>query len=81
MPNIFILAATENVHYSKLTNNSSHARKLIVNSGALDSVLSIVEQYNKLVKEIPVPSSFVFLKELTRDYTTNLLDSMNVVPK
>ncbi len=81
MPNIFILAATEHTSYSKILKNQDHARKLIVGNGALDSVLSIIEQYNKLVKEIPVPQNFAFLKHLSRDYTNKLLGTLNVIPK
>lgn len=81
MPNVFILAATEHMPYSKILKNQDHARKLIVGNGALDSVLSIIEQYDKLVKEIPVPQNFAFLKHLSRDYVNTLLGTLNVIPK
>jgi hypothetical protein len=81
MPNIFVLAATEHISYSKILKNQGHARKLIVGNGALDSVLSIIEQYNKLIKDIPVPQNFAFLKHLSRDYADKLLSMLNVVPK
>jgi hypothetical protein len=81
MPNVFIMAATEHMPYSKILKNQDHARKLIVGNGALDSVLSIIEQYDKLVKEIPVPQNFAFLKHLSRDYVNTLLGTLNVIPK
>jgi hypothetical protein len=79
MPNVFILAATEYTIFSRIKKNPSHARKLIACSGAVDSVLSIVEQYNKLVKDIPVPSNFAFLKHLSTDYTDRLLRTLGVL--
>lgn len=79
MPNVFILAATEHTVFSKIMKNPSHARKLIVCSGAVDSVLSIVEQYNKLVKDMPVPQSYAFLKHLSRDYTDRLLRTLGIL--
>lgn len=79
MPNIFILAATEQTIYSKIQKNSSHARKLIACGGAADQVLSIIDQYNKLVKDITVPQNFAFLKHLSQDYTDRLLMAMGIV--
>jgi hypothetical protein len=79
MPNIFILAATEHTLISKIMKNPSHARKLIVCSGAVDSVLSIVEQYNKLIKDISVPQSYMFLKQLSKDYTDRLLRTLGIL--
>lgn len=76
MPNVFILAATEHISYSKLVKDQSDARKLIVNCGAVESVLSIVEQYNKLINDIPVPQSYMFLKQLSKDYTDRLLRTL-----
>ncbi|SRR5581483_3250478 len=81
MPNIFILASTEHVPFAKILKNPSQARKLTAGNGALDAILSIVEQYNKLVTGIQVPQNFAFLKHLTRDYTNKLLDTLNVIPK
>jgi len=81
MPNIFIMAATEHTAYSKILKNRNHCRKLIANNGTLDSVLSIVEQYNNLVKDISVPQNFAFLKHLSRDYANKLLVTLNVIPK
>lgn len=72
MPNTFILAATERVIFSQIRKNPAQARKLIMCSGAVDVVLSLVKQYNTLVKEIDVPQNFAFLKILTREYTDKL---------
>jgi hypothetical protein len=79
MPNVFILAATEYTLFSKIKKNPNHARKLIVSSGAVDSVLSIVDQYNKLIKDITVSHNFVFLKHLSRDYTDRLLRTLGIL--
>jgi len=79
MPNVFILAATEHILFSKILKNPSHARKLIVCSGAIDSILLMIEQYNKLVKEITIPQSYAFLKHLSKDYTDRLLRTLGVL--
>jgi hypothetical protein len=79
MPNIFILATTEHISFSKILKNPSHARELVASNGAVDSVLSLVEQYNKMTKEVTVPQNFAFLKYLSRDYTDRLLTAMDVL--
>jgi hypothetical protein len=78
MPNVFILAATEHTLFSKILKNPGHARKIIALGGAVDSVLSIVEQYNRLVKDIQVPQSYAFLKQLTKEYTDRLLQTLGM---
>jgi hypothetical protein len=80
MPNIFILASTEHVPFSKILKNPSHARKLITNNGGAESILSLVVHYNKMIKEVTVPQNFAFLKYLSREYTNRLLKAMDVLP-
>jgi hypothetical protein len=79
MPNIFLLAATEHTVFSRILKNPNQARKLIACSGAVDSVLSLVEHYNKLIKDIPVSPDFAFLKSLSQDYTDRLLRMLGVL--
>jgi hypothetical protein len=79
MPNVFILAATEHILFSKILKDPDHARKLIVCSGAVDSVLLLVERYNKLIKEITVPQDYMFLKQLSKDYTDKLLRTIGIL--
>jgi hypothetical protein len=81
MPNVFILAATERTIFSKILKNPSHARKLIVCSGAMDSVLRLVDQYNRMIKEITLPQNFAFLKYLSKGYTDRLLTALDVLPR
>ena len=79
MPNVFLLAASEHVPFSKLVNDTSHARKLIMtNDGVLDSILSLIQQYSEHIREIGVPPNYVFLKHLSRDYTNSLLRTLGV---
>jgi len=81
MPNIFILAATEHIPYSKILKNRGHCRKLIACDDTLDSILVLIEQYSKLINGISVPQNFAFLKHLSRDYTNKLLAMLDVIPK
>lgn len=79
MPNIFILASTNYLPYSKLIKDKSQGRTMIMNnSTTVNSILSLVEQYNHLIREIGVPSNFAFLKQLSRDYTDRLLRTIGV---
>ena len=79
MPNIFILATTDHISYSKILKNPSHARKLVATNGALDSILSLVEQYDKMIKDVTVPDNFAFLKYLSKDYTERLLRTLGIL--
>jgi hypothetical protein len=78
MPNIFILAATEYGLTSKLMKNPNQARKLVLYSGAVNSVISIIEHYNMLVNDISVPQSYLFLKDLSKDYINRLLSILSI---
>lgn len=79
MPNIFVLAATEHIILSKILENPGQAKKIIIGSGAVDSVLSLVEQYNKMIKDVTIPQNFAFLKYLSKDYTDRLLRTLGVL--
>lgn len=79
MPSVFILAATEHTLFSKIKKNPSHGRKLIVCGSAVDQILSLVDQYNKMIKDIAVPNNFVFLKHLSSDYTDRLLRTLGIL--
>lgn len=79
MPNVFVLAASEHLPFSKIVKDTTHARKLIMsNDVAVNSILSLIQQYDGLVREIGVPLNFAFLKRLTRDYTDSLLRALGV---
>lgn len=79
MPNVFLLAASEHIPFSKLVHDTNNARKLIIsNDGVVDSVLSLIHQYTELTREIGIPSNFAFLKHLSRDYTDSLLKTLGV---
>lgn len=79
MPNVFILAATEYILFSKIRKNPTHTRKLIACSGAVESVLTIVDLYNELIRDISVPHNYAFLKNLSKDYTDRLLRTLGVL--
>lgn len=81
MPNIFVLATTEHVPFSRILKNPSHARNLIAGNGAVDSILTLVEHYNKMIKEVTIPQNFAFLKYMSKDYTDKLLRAMEVLPR
>ena len=77
MPNIFILASTDYLPFPKLLEDRSLGRKMILNnSTGINSILSLIEQYGDLIREIRVPSNFAFLKQLSRDYIDRLLRTL-----
>jgi len=79
MPNIFILATLADIPLTKITRNRSHSRKLIVSNGIPSSVISIIKQYDKLVQGISIPTDFLTLKHLSRDYSSSLLLTLNAM--
>ncbi len=82
MPIVFLLAASEHVPFPKLANDKNHARNMIIsNDRVIDSILTLIQQYNELTREIGIPSTFAFLKLLSRDYTDSLLKTLCVQRK
>jgi hypothetical protein len=81
MPNVFVLATTEHTPFSKILKNPSQARKIIASNGAANTILSLVDNYNRMIKDVNVPQNFAFLKYLTNDYTNKLLKAMDVLPR
>jgi hypothetical protein len=81
MPNIFVMASTEHIPFSRIVKNPNHARKLVASNGVADSILSLVEDYNKMIKDVTLPQNFAFLKYLSRDYMNRVLEAINVLPR
>ena len=79
MPSIFLLASTESILFSKIQKDPNLARKLVVGSDAVDRILSIVDQYNKMIKDISIPVHYTFLKNLSKDYTDRLLRALGIL--
>lgn len=80
MPNMFILAATEIIPFSKILKNRGHTRKLVIGNEPLYSIVLLVEEYRAMVRDITLPPNFIFLKYLTNEYADRMLRALNVLP-
>ena len=67
MPNVFVMAAIENVPY-KIIKNSNDARIRTIILDSLDSsrssIIRLVNEYHVSIKSISIPANLVFLKLL-----------------
>jgi hypothetical protein len=75
MPNVFVMAAIENVPY-KIIKNSSDARIRTIILDSLDSsrssIIRLVNEYHLSIKSISIPANLVFLKLLFNHHADTL---------
>jgi hypothetical protein len=75
MPNVFVMAAIENVPY-KIIKNSSDARIRTIILDSLDSsrssIIKLVNEYHLSIKSISIPANLVFLKLLFNHHADTL---------
>jgi hypothetical protein len=75
MPNVFVMAAIENVPY-KIIKNSSDARIRTIILDSLDSsrssIIRLVNEYHLSIKSISIPVNLVFLKLLFNHHADTL---------
>jgi hypothetical protein len=75
MPNVFVMAAIENVPY-KIIKNSSDPRIRTIILDSLDSsrssIIRLVNEYHLSIKSISIPANLVFLKLLFNHHADTL---------
>ena len=75
MPNVFVMAAIENVPY-KIIKNSNDARIRTIILDSLDSsrssIIRLVNEYHVSIKSISIPANLVFLKLLFNHHADTL---------
>jgi hypothetical protein len=80
MPNVFVMAAIENVPY-KIIKNSSDARIRTIILDSLDSsrssIIRLVNEYHLSIKSISIPANLVFLKLLFNHHADTLREEIS----
>jgi hypothetical protein len=76
MPNIFILAATKHIAFEKLRKYPDEIRNAVVESGAVNEILSIISDCREAAQNINLPPAYTFLKSLTQTYADTLIDTL-----
>jgi hypothetical protein len=75
MPNIFVMAAVNNVPYHKIKDSGPEMIRKVVLTGIHSSggpIGKLVREIHDLSKGVPVPHSFGFLKSLSNRYAETL---------
>ena len=75
MPNIFVMAAVDNIPYNKI-KKSRHAviRKVVLNrtNSSRGPVIRLVNELQASSRSVSIPDNFAFLKSLSDRYADNL---------
>jgi hypothetical protein len=80
MPNIFVMAATENVPYKIIKKyNVTRIRNAILNSleSSKSPITRLVEEYHRSIRSISIPSNLVFIKLLTHHHADTLRQTIS----
>ena len=73
MPNIFVMAAVNNIPYDRIKKSNHNAiRKLILNGTTSGLFVRFIDELQALSKSISIPENFAFLKFLSDRYADNL---------
>ena len=73
MPNIFVMAAVNNIPYDRIKKSDHNAiRKLILNGTTSGLFVRLINELQALSKSISIPENFTFLKFLSECYANNL---------
>jgi len=75
MPNVFVMAAIENVPYKIIKNsNDARIRNIILDSldSSRSSIIRLVNEYHLSIKSISIPANLVFLKLLFNHHADTL---------
>jgi hypothetical protein len=75
MPNVFVMAAIENVPYKIIKNsNDARIRTIILDSSdsSRSSIIRLVNEYHLSIKSISIPVNLVFLKLLFNHHADTL---------
>ena len=75
MPNIFVMAAIEDISYRRIKNSShERVRNIIVDGSdsSRASIIRLVNEYQASIRNISIPDNLVFLKSLSDHYADTL---------
>jgi hypothetical protein len=75
MPNVFVMAAVEDIPYHRIKNSSQERiRNIVLDSAdsSRASIIRLVNEYQAVIRNISIPDNLVFLKSLS-DYHADTL--------
>jgi hypothetical protein len=75
MPNVFVMAAVEDIPYNRIKNSSHERIRNIVldrSDSSSASIVRLVNEYQASVRNISIPNNLVFLKSLSEHYADML---------
>lgn len=85
MPNIFVMAAGNEIPYSRIKKfRRDKVRKVVLREGANKSVeliTNLVNETHASTKSISIPINFAFLKSLSDRYANVLRRNISLIPK
>ena len=79
MPNVFVMAAVEDIPY-QIIKNSSHERmrNIILNgTDSRASIVRLVDEYQSSIRNISIPQNLIFLKSLSDRYAESLRETIS----
>jgi len=68
LPNVFIMAAIEEIPFKELELHSREIRRVIARTQSYSKITNLVRDYAKCAQGIEVPREYEFLKVLTSIY-------------
>lgn len=75
MPNVFVMAALEDIPYNRLKNcGNENIRRIILerSDSTFASIVRLVNDYQSSIRNISIPNNLVFLKSLSDRYAETL---------
>jgi hypothetical protein len=73
MPNIFVMAAVNNIPYDRIKKSDHDAmRKLVLNGTTTGLFVRLIDELQASSKRVSIPDNFAFLKFLSECYANNL---------
>ena len=75
MPNIFVMAAVDNIPYNRIKKSRHDAiRKVVLNktNSSRGAVIRLVNEIQASSRSVSIPDNFAFLKSLSDRYADNL---------
>jgi hypothetical protein len=79
MPNVFVMAAVEDIPYQIIKNSSPERIRDTIMDGTdpRASIIRLVNEYQSSIRNISIPQNLVFLKSLSDRYAESLREMLS----
>jgi hypothetical protein len=80
MPNVFVMAAIEDIPYHIIKNSSPERIRDIITDGtdsSRASIVRLVNEYQSSIRNVSIPQNLVFLKSLSDCYAESLRETLS----